>query len=232
MLTGAYVLSALSDAEHAKFETHLRACSSCTDEVTGLREATARLGSSVDKVSPRVLRPDVMHAAGQAQQVPRTSEIGATPSRRQGLRHAAALVSAACVAAVLVAGVHGALTTTTTVPATSLSPRTQIGDLLAAPDLRLVGTGNATGTAAMSRHRDEMLFLADDLPALPHDRAYQLWLVDSRGPHPAGVLRPTGGVASLLVAGIEDVRETIVTAEPLSGSPSPTGSPVISIALR
>ncbi|MFJ8957997.1 anti-sigma factor domain-containing protein [Lentzea sp. NPDC102401] len=229
LLTGAHALGALPDAERVEFEAHLGACPACADEVAGLSETAARLAGAVAQVVPSALRPRLLNAARHVRQVPPNSEIRAVFSRRQGFRHAAALISAACVAAAAVAGVHGALNATRIAPVV-VSPRTQTGDLLAAPDLRLVTS--AAGTAAMSRSRDEMLFLADGLRALPRGRVYQLWLVDGDGPRSAGTLRPAGTAMSLLVTGIAGVGEALLTVEPLGGSPGPTSAPVLTLDLH
>jgi anti-sigma-K factor RskA len=199
--------------------------------MTGLRETAARLGNAVDHVQPHALRSQVLAAVRHVRQVPPVSESVTVSSRRQGFQRAAALISAACVAAAAVAGVHGALTSSAIVPL-PVSPRTHVGDLLAAPDLRLVTAGGSAGTVAVSRSRDEMLFLADDLRTLPRDRVYQLWLVDGRGPRSAGTVRPAGDVTSLLVSGMQGVGEAVLTVEPAGGSPSPTGAPVLTITLR
>ncbi|ANZ43171.1 hypothetical protein BBK82_31495 [Lentzea guizhouensis] len=231
LLTGAHALGALPDAERVEFEAHLDRCRGCAEEAGGLRETAARLGSAVDHAaSPGVLRSRVLAAVRRLRQVPPSSEVEAVASLRQGLRRAAGLVLAACATAAAVAGVHATLSTTTTIPVAA-SPHTRIGDLLAAPDLRLVTAGQPPGTAAVSRSRDEMLFLADGLRTLPDDRVYQLWLVDDRGPRPAGTPDPAGRAASLLVTGIGGVGEVILTVEPAGGSPSPTGPPVITVSL-
>ncbi|MEV6715242.1 anti-sigma factor [Lentzea sp. NPDC051208] len=231
LLTGAHALGAVPDAERAEFEAHLGRCRSCADELAGLRQTAAWLGNAVDHVHPIALRSRVLDAVRHVRQVPPISESVAVFSRRQGFRRAAALISAACVAAAAVAGAHGALSTSRIVPAAA-SPQTHIGDLLAAPDLRLVTAAGPAGAAAISRSRAEMLFLADGLPALPRDRVYQLWLVDDHGPRSAGTVRPAGGVTSLLVSEIQGVGEVVLTVEPSRGSPGPTGAPVLTIALR
>ncbi|SDK83760.1 Anti-sigma-K factor RskA [Lentzea albidocapillata subsp. violacea] len=231
LLTGAHALGALLDAERAEFEAHLDRCRGCADEAAELRETAARLGNAVDHVQPNSLRPQVLAAIRHVRQVPPASENVAVFSRRQGFRRAAALISAACVAAAAVAGVHGALTTSTLTPM-AVSARTHVGDLLAAPDLRLVSAEGQAGTAAISPSRNEMLFLADGLRTLPRDRVYQLWLVDGQGPRSAGTMRPAGDVTSLLVSGINGIGEAVLTVEPIGGSPSPTGSPVLTIVLR
>jgi anti-sigma-K factor RskA len=226
LLTGAHALGALPGRQSAAFEAHLRGCRGCADELTGLRETAARLGIALDHVVPNALRPQVLRVVRYSRQAPPTTEIGAVLSQRQGFRRAAALISAACVATAAVAGAYGALTTARIAPAPAPA-RTHVGDLLAAPDLRLVSAEDPAGAVAMSSSRDEMLFLADGLRALPGDRVYQLWLVDDRGPRSAGTLRPAANAVSLLVPGIKGVGEAVLTVEPAGGSPSPTGSPVL-----
>src|SRR5207249_1272530 len=43
VLTGSYVLDAVSDTEREEFERHLQHCPTCDAEVRGLRETAARL---------------------------------------------------------------------------------------------------------------------------------------------------------------------------------------------
>lgn len=231
LLTGAHALGALPDAERDAFEAHLDRCRNCADELSGLRETAARLGAAVDRVFPLALRPRVLDAARHVRQAPPHSEITTDFSRRQGFRRAAALVAAACATAAVVAGAHSALTTAVITPVAA-SPHTRIGDLLAAPDLRLVPGTDPAGTAAMSPGRDEMLLLAGGLRTLPRDRVYQLWLVDEHGPRPAGTVRPAGEVTSMLVDGVQGVGEAILTVEPAGGSPGPTSAPVLTVVLR
>ncbi|WP_191298854.1 anti-sigma factor [Lentzea cavernae] len=229
--TGAHALGALPEDERAEFEAHLSGCRDCSAEVAGLRETAARLGSAAAQAAPSALRPQVLQAIRFARQVPAVSEIVTVFSRGQGFRRAAALFSAACVAAAVVAGTHGALSTSTVKPVAG-RPHTHVGDLLAAPDLRLVTARDAKGTAVTSSSRDEMLVLADGLRALPRDRVYQLWLVDGHGPRSAGTARPAGEVLSLLTSGIEGVGEALLTVEPAGGSPGPTSSPVLTFVLH
>lgn len=229
--TGAHALHALPDFERAEFDTHLDRCQACADETAGLRETAALLGSAADHLHPRALRPRVLNAIKFVRQVPPSSEHVDVSSRRHGLQRAAALAAAAFLVAGAVAGVHGTLTSVSTRPLTTTS-HTPAGDLLAAPDLRLVGTVDLTGSAALSDSRDEMLFLADGLRTPPPGRTYQLWLVDDHGPRSAGTTHPAGGVTSLLVHGINGAGEAVLTIEPERGSPSPTGAPIVAITLR
>lgn len=231
LLTGAHALDALPDDELRAFETHLGKCCSCADELSELRDTAAWLGSVAGRVVPIALRPQVLNATRGVWQVPPGSEVGARLSRSQGFRRAAALVAAACVTAMAVAGAHCALVTPRLSPPRT-APHTPIGDLLAAPDLRLLATeGPTTATAAISQDRKEMLFLADDLRSLPSTHSYQLWLVDGHGPRSAAAPQTATRTMSLLVSGIDGVREVILTVEPVGGSPSPTGASVVTLGL-
>ncbi|MGE5289763.1 MAG: anti-sigma factor domain-containing protein [Micromonosporaceae bacterium] len=69
-LAGAYALNALGDPEHARFERHLAHCDACIQEVDGLRETAALLGSAVATRPPERLRDAVLVAAERTRQNP------------------------------------------------------------------------------------------------------------------------------------------------------------------
>jgi len=86
-LAGAYVLDAVSDDERGRFAAHLAACAQCRDEVDGLREAAARLGTA-QAVRPRPeLREPTIRAAyhtGQVGPVVAENELSDRSGRRAG----------------------------------------------------------------------------------------------------------------------------------------------------
>lgn len=111
--------------------------------------------------------------------------------------------------------------------------------VLFAPDtlrVDLAGEGPAptsTARAFMSRHSG-LVFAANQLPALPADKVYQLWVVpqgDNPVPISAGLLAPdASGHASLffpLPAAAPPVAALAVTVEPAGGVPAPTGARVL-----
>jgi anti-sigma-K factor RskA len=109
--------------------------------------------------------------------------------------------------------------------------------VLFAPDtlrVDLAGEGPAQGSKArafMSR-RSGVAFAADQLPALPADKVYQLWVVpQNAAPVSAGLLAPdASGHASLFFPMPPEVtapQALAVTVEPAGGVPAPTGSPVL-----
>jgi hypothetical protein len=109
--------------------------------------------------------------------------------------------------------------------------------VLFAPDtlrVDLAGEGPAPGSTArafMSRHSG-VAFAANELPALPPDKVYQLWVVPQQGQPPvsAGLLAPDpSGHASLFFPMPANLSAAAlaVTVEPAGGVPAPTGSRVL-----
>ena len=83
------------------------------------------------------------------------------------------------------------------------------------------------GKAIYVKERASLIFLASNMPALPPQRAYELWLIPTVGnPIPAGVFKPDskGGatvVEPTLPAGVE-AKTFAITVEPEQGSATPT----------
>jgi anti-sigma-K factor RskA len=111
--------------------------------------------------------------------------------------------------------------------------------VLFAPDtlrVDLAGEGPAPGSTArafMSRQTG-LAFAANQLPALPPDKVYQVWVVpQGQAPVPvsAGLLAPDpSGHASLffpMPASMPPAAALAVTVEPAGGVPAPTGSRVL-----
>ena len=109
--------------------------------------------------------------------------------------------------------------------------------VLFAPDtlrVDLAGQAGAPASSArafMSRHSG-LAFAANQLPALPADKVYQLWVVaPDRPPVSAGLLAPdASGHATLFFAMPADLPPPAVlavTVEPAGGVPAPTGDKVL-----
>lgn len=88
------------------------------------------------------------------------------------------------------------------------------------------------GKAFYLRSEGRLIFLANNLPQLPSNRAYELWLIPTAGaPIPAGTFKPDPRGSATLVnppipAGVE-AKTFAITVEPESGSPAPTSQPVM-----
>jgi anti-sigma-K factor RskA len=83
------------------------------------------------------------------------------------------------------------------------------------------------GKAIYVRNRSSLIFLAGNMPPLPPQKAYELWLIPTKGaPIPAGVFKPDArGSATVieppLPAGVE-AKTFAITVEPEQGSSTPT----------
>lgn len=89
-----------------------------------------------------------------------------------------------------------------------------------------------TGGGAMTVYQSKALGAAavsfDDMPALPADRSYQLWLLTpDRAPKSVAVM---DGPASV-VTPVDPADKLAVTVEPAGGSPGPTTLPIVSMAV-
>src|SRR5437588_9707814 len=88
------------------------------------------------------------------------------------------------------------------------------------------------GKALDVQSSGKLLFLGSNLPALPDDKAYELWVLPATGnPLPAGVFRPDNKGSGLVVnpplsAGIA-AKGFAITVEPKEGSAAPTTKPVM-----
>jgi hypothetical protein len=88
------------------------------------------------------------------------------------------------------------------------------------------------GRAIYLPSRSSLIFLANNMPALPARRAYELWLIPINGsPIPAGVFKPDayGNVTlvnSRLPQGVE-TKTFAITVEPEAGSQLPSSAPIM-----
>ncbi|MFD0204393.1 MULTISPECIES: anti-sigma factor [Saccharothrix] len=252
-LIGAYVLDALSDAERRLFEEHLAGCSGCAQETADLLEATALLAGESSVEPPAHLRDQVLAAVAHARQLPprtddRTDQpsqvvalhSGGSTGRSRWLRRTATLAAAAGIAVAVTLGIQAVDTNNRLErdlrALEQVNTRnSEVAELLAAPDAKLVRgdvAGGGTGTVVASSARGQVVFLAHGLAPLPEDRTYQLWLIGADGPRPAGLLTSSDGPSDPLLASGFTGREAVgLTVEPQGGSPQPTTPTVVVLPL-
>jgi hypothetical protein len=83
------------------------------------------------------------------------------------------------------------------------------------------------GKAFYLKNRKSLVFLASNMPALPKDKAYELWLIPVQGaPIPAGVFKPDAhGSATLTnppLPGVTEAKAFAITVENEAGAETPT----------
>lgn len=215
-LAGAYALDAVDDLERAAFDRHLRECGACAVEVAELRETASWLTHAVAAPPPPRLREAVLAEIGRtAQERPRRGASGSGGSRRSRLVR---WTVAGVAAAVLAAGVG--VGTWTVAQQGVREENARIDGVLAAPDARLVSSEMAGGrvTLIVSPSRNAAVAVLDGLDDPGAGKDYQLWMLDSAGPRPVGVI--SDGTGRQYIEGL--APGFAVTKEPAGGSDRPT----------
>jgi anti-sigma-K factor RskA len=220
-LTGPYVLDALPDDERVAFEAHLAECAFCTTEVAELREAAVKLSTQVAAPPPPALKASVMAAIETVRQLPPAVPGGDTvPRRRTSRRSLLALAAAALV----VAGAGGVAIDQYRDRNEAVQANNRVSAVLAQPDARTVHgavSGGGQATVVVSGRADAAVVVLRDLPKLPADRTWQLWMIDpSQSAHSVGLA--AGDLTQVLNGSVTGMVAFGLTIEPSGGSPKPT----------
>jgi anti-sigma-K factor RskA len=237
VLTGSYVLDAVSDAEREEFERHLQHCPTCETEVRGLRETAARLALACAVTPPARMERRVLAAAYQTRQLPplsadrprrsprrralpRRASSRSTVTRRTVTRRVAVLAAAASVAAAVALGI----TQLSVQHQLDQARATAIARVVTAPDAhvetaRTSAGGNVTVVTSAALH--EAVVSASGMATLPSSRVYQVWVLSPSGARSAGLMH-----GSSLLAAIRPGDRIGITVEPAGGTARPTTTPV------
>ena len=240
-LAGAYALDALDGPDQARFERHAARCQECTREVTGLREATARLAAAAAAQPPAELKQALRAETARTRQLPpvirasraRPRAVGRPlGGRRMGARRLVlALGGAAAVAAVTVW-----VTASPGPPGGQPAASQEIATVLTAPDAvtmtAQVRTGG-TATIVMSHHDGMLVFTAAGLRQLPAAQHYELWLIGPGRDRPAGRLPMLshGMAGPVVAAGLRSGDRLGLTVETASGTRRPTTPMILELTL-
>ena len=239
-----YALGALQGDERVSLEKHLEECAICRRELLELRGDMGLLALSASGPKPpQRSRQRLMAAIAQE---PR--KITAPAEKRKAWW--AGLEWVGALAAVLVFALLLRQNTTLRQRVAELETRTfhqqeaveqarQVLATLTARDaarFTLVAANTQPqpqGKAIYVKSRGSLVFLANNLPALPPQKTYELWLIPASGaaPVPAGIFKPDARGSATVVnpplpAGTE-AKTFAITVEPESGSPAPTTQPIM-----
>ena len=233
-LSGAYVLDAVTDLERAAFARHLRGCETCALEVAELAETAARLADETWSVPPPRMLAEVLGRIRQTRQSPpgpaRVERTGASRWRRRTALAVAAGVLAAGAGTGAYVVQDQRVRDQRAVAEAARAETARMEAVLAAPDAVLAGQpgpGGGRVTVVASASRDEAVAVLDGLPALGPDRVYQLWLITDAGPTSMGPLAVGVTDARRLIDGVRGATAFGVSVEPPTGSPTPSGTPVV-----
>jgi hypothetical protein len=227
-----YVLGVLETEPAREIETHLRDnCVYCSQRVRDAFQTTSALSALAEPVKPpNGLRDRVLS--------------GVVPAKRSrtwifGL----AGLSAACIAlAVFSLWPSGEMQKTLAQLNTVRGERDELRSaiqLLTRSDTRAVQFGRAEnlphGRVLVSR-TGGLVFVGSQLPALPGDRTFELWLIPAKGaPQPAGVFRPNASGETVHISPVPvdalNTAAVAVSIEPRQGSSAPTTKPILVVPL-
>ena len=248
-----YALGTLSEDERFALEKHLQMCASCRRELEVMRSDLAMVALSTSGPRPPARSRDrLMSAIAKEPRLPVPAKAQTrAPAMQRAFSWWGTLRWAAAAALVLVA--IGLMRKNSSLERDLSSLKAQFGDqeskLQQANDIlttlidpeakkfELVSAGSKPlprGKAIYQRRNRGLIFLASNLPPLPREKIYELWLFPANGGAPiaAGLFRPDANGSATLVnpplpEGVE-AKNFAVTLEPESGShEAPRGTPVI-----
>lgn len=232
-LAGAYAMDALEPGDRVRFERHLARCDSCAQEVSELRETTARLAVASALAPPSELKQQVMAAArGTRQHAPIVAVKPRFTTRRLVL-----IAAPAAAALIAVATVFGMANSDTSQRLDQAQQRDQaVAAVLTAKDATMMSgpvAGGGMARIVMSHEKQALVFMATGLPSLPASAAYELWLVGPGGDVPVGMLpAPAHGMTGPVIAsGLRQGDHLMLSVEPAAGTMHPTTRMMLNIPL-
>lgn len=250
-LIPAYLLDAVDAAERARVEEHLPECPVCLEFVRAYSPVLAALPYAASQVEPpadlkaRVLAatlPARQTAPQQTPVAPRRTRAAPVAAGRlswlSSLVRSPALAAAALVL-VLALGVWNlALQNQMAQQSAELSRQREYLTVLAYSDgvpKHLQGTdaaADAVGRLYGGYEDNSFVVVTRDMPKLPPDKVYQLWLIDAAGKRTSGGTFTvdedgSGWLFSRAPQGLVNYRSVGVTVEPVGGSPGPTGAKML-----
>src|SRR5271155_3002615 len=247
-----YALDALRGEDRARVDEHLATCAACRLELERLRGDTALLAlTAVGPRPPQRARQRLLDAvAGEARVADALSRAVGKSARPARASLGGALFWGWLGWAVAVTAV---ITVALSVQRANMALRTQLADVssqaaknareleelrrIAAPIIdpeaqrvTLVSMNTPPqpqGKAFYLRNRSSLVFLANNMPALPPGKAYELWLIPVNGaPIPAGVFKPdahgSASVVNPVLPAAVEAKAFAITVENEIGAAAPT----------
>src|SRR5258708_2223257 len=207
-----YALDALDGEDRVRLDAHLAACAACRLELEQLRGDTALLAlSAAGARPPQRARQRLLNAVARE---PRVPSLVQTQARRSWWGVLGWAAAAAVVVFALSLWRENSALKETLASASSQAARSareleelrRIAAPIIAPEAQHVTLVAAKtppqpqGKAFYLRNRSSLVFLANNMPPLPPQKAYELWLIPTSGsPIPAGVFKPDAhGSASVV----------------------------------
>ncbi|WP_405833689.1 anti-sigma factor domain-containing protein [Streptomyces sp. NBC_00105] len=239
VLAAAYALNALEADEREEFAAHLAGCESCRQDAADFEATAARLAAAAAEVPPTVMKQRTMATLDHIRQLPPRVPTASPVSFRGLLRRKA--VPLALAASLAAAASFAGLAAWQNQEKRQLEQQARqserrlddVSTVLAAPDARTVhgrASNGAFTTVVASDRQNKAVFTATGLPAPATGKTYQLWLDHGGSMRPAGFIGQDGTV--LIDGDTAGAGAVGLTLEPAGGSPQPTTTPLLLMAIR
>ena len=237
-----HALGMLEGEERAALERHLQECAGCRGELDQLRGDMAYLALSASGPKPpQRSRQRLMAAIAQ--------EPRGVSAPKRGVAWWPVLEWVAAVAAVAIVALllkqnsdlkqrMTAMQFEFVQQQQQLEQANRVVAAFTAPEAQQVTLVEAKappqpqGKAFYLRNRGGLVFLANNMPALPAQKAYELWIIPTSGtPIPVGVFKPNAHGSATVVnppipTGVE-AKAFAITVETESGVDAPTTKPIM-----
>ena len=214
-----YALDVLEGQERANLEQHLATCAACKRELEELRGDTALLAlSTLGPKPPQRARQRLLDAV--AKEVPMTSRPRLQKVPKNDVRARSwwgwlgwAAAAAVALFAVSLGKENYELKRDLRSASSILSQRTQdleqarnLANALTSPEgqhftlVAMKTPPQPQGKAIYLRNRSSLIFMANNMPSLPSQKTYELWLIPVDGaPIPAGLFKPDAHGSATLI---------------------------------
>jgi len=246
----AYVLGAMDEAESAALRQHLSSCQSCQAELQTYKTLSQGL-LFVPPQKPPASQRDALRASlmggrpsGRLPVAPSNFPLSIPKSSSQS-RWKSHLTWGAAISAFITLLILNIMTFTTlqSIQDEQQALRAQIAanqtiiSMLAYPGVErlAINSGTVSGSLLIDWDRSIATIIAWNLPVLPSDQTYQIWLIDEQDQRiSGGFITANGGTpyssaAIIAPKELSNYRGIGVTIEPVGGSPKPTGERIFRI---
>jgi anti-sigma-K factor RskA len=226
----AYVLGALPEQERRELEEYLAAHPERQAEIDELGNVASLLALSPPEQEPSPeLRRSIM-AVVEAQRPP-----ARTRSWLAGVKELLSVRNLTLGAAALL--VIGLFSWNMLLQGQVQDLQGQVASLQDSQQSRMVALA---GTGAAQRAEAEVILLkdhkavlmAEDMPRVPENKTYQIWVIEDDVPQPSGLFEADGDTVAAVVEKPLDEDDVIaITIEPDGGSQQPTTHPMLTAKL-
>jgi anti-sigma-K factor RskA len=231
-LKDAYALGALPDQERRELEEYLTAHPERQAEIDELGNVASLLALSPPEQEPPLeLRRSIMDVVeAEAQRPP-----ARTRSWLAGVKELLSVRNLALGAAALL--VIGLFSWNMLLQGQVKDLQGQVASLQDSQQSRMVALA---GTGAAQRAEAEVILLkdhkavlmAEDMPRVPENKTYQIWVIEDDVPQPSGLFEADGDTVAAVVEKPLDEDDVIaITIEPNGGSQQPTTDPMLTAKL-